>query len=201
MGIIYKITSPSNRVYIGQSIDFCSRLSKYRTLACKGQSRLYRSFLKYGFDSHEIKIIHELPKDCSRVTLDDYEIFYIKQYRDCGVEMLNLNGGGKNTSPSLETRQKLSDFNKGKPKPESQKIKMSLAQIGKKIPEHIVKKCVQKRRENGNYNFSDEHKRKIKEASIGRVYKKRPPMTDEHKRKISVAVKNYCNRRAENGNR
>jgi predicted GIY-YIG superfamily endonuclease len=34
VGCIYKITSPSNKIYIGQTIDIKTRLCKYKNMAC-----------------------------------------------------------------------------------------------------------------------------------------------------------------------
>ena len=45
---IYKITSPSNKIYIGQSIDIEKRFYYYRKLYCLKQVKLYRSFIKIG---------------------------------------------------------------------------------------------------------------------------------------------------------
>lgn len=56
---IYKITSPSNKIYIGQSINIKKRFKKYKRLDCKSQPRLYKSFLKYGFINHLFEIIEE----------------------------------------------------------------------------------------------------------------------------------------------
>jgi group I intron endonuclease len=56
---IYKISSPSGRVYIGQSVDINARFRAYRNGNCGKQKRLYESFKKYGFDSHILEIIEE----------------------------------------------------------------------------------------------------------------------------------------------
>ena len=53
---IYKITSPSNKVYIGQSIDIEKRFSYYKRLSCKQQSKVYNSILKYGYENHVFEI-------------------------------------------------------------------------------------------------------------------------------------------------
>ena len=45
---IYKITSPSGKIYIGQSKDIEKRFKAYKNLKCKGQPYIYRSLLKYG---------------------------------------------------------------------------------------------------------------------------------------------------------
>jgi len=54
---IYKITSPSGRVYIGQSVNIEKRFKKYVRLDCKEQTRLYRSFKKHGVENHMLEII------------------------------------------------------------------------------------------------------------------------------------------------
>lgn len=54
---IYKITSPSGRVYIGQSIDITKRFLQYTRSEYKKQIRLKRSFEKYGINNHTFDII------------------------------------------------------------------------------------------------------------------------------------------------
>ena len=50
--IIYKITSPSNKIYIGQTVNIIKRKSYYKKGDCKAQPKLYSSFKKYGWDNH-----------------------------------------------------------------------------------------------------------------------------------------------------
>lgn len=95
-GVIYKITSPSGRVYIGQTKTIKKRLQKYRCLNCKTQRLLYRSLLAHGFNNHHIDIV----ESCDASMLDDREVFWIAQlqcnknkYQEgCG---LNLSDGGQ----------------------------------------------------------------------------------------------------------
>ena len=55
---IYKITSPSNKVYIGQSIDITTRWNAHRkSINNKKKTKLINSFLKYGVDNHIFEII------------------------------------------------------------------------------------------------------------------------------------------------
>ena len=56
---IYRIISPTGRVYVGQSVDTEKRFSFYRSIACKSQPKLYRSLLKYGHESHVFEVIKE----------------------------------------------------------------------------------------------------------------------------------------------
>lgn len=75
---IYKITSPSNKIYIGQSINLRSRYKLYRRLASniKSQVALYGSLLKYGFDAHKFDIIEE----CLSCKLNEQERYWQEYY-------------------------------------------------------------------------------------------------------------------------
>ena len=50
---IYKIISPSGKIYIGQSRNIDKRFQQYKRLNCAKQPRLYNSFIKYGIDKQE----------------------------------------------------------------------------------------------------------------------------------------------------
>lgn len=57
---IYKIISPNNRVYIGQTRDFDKRLINYKYInSIVKQKRLCESFKKYGAENHKIEFIEE----------------------------------------------------------------------------------------------------------------------------------------------
>ncbi len=76
---IYKITSPSGKVYIGQSWSIYDRWIHHKSYAKRKRNlppKLSASILKYGPSAHIFSIEHELPKDCSQEVMDAYEIFY-----------------------------------------------------------------------------------------------------------------------------
>lgn len=129
MVVIYKITSPSNKVYIGQTWNFKRRMSEYKALNIKRQVYLYNSFIKYGFDSHKFDVLYEFPKDISQEVIHRYELLYWQFYKDCGFEMLNLTTPGIGPGRmSPETKAKMSKLSKGrKLKPETIE-RMKLAQ-------------------------------------------------------------------------
>lgn len=60
---IYKIISPSGKVYVGQTIDFQKRIENYKYYNCKNQRKLCHSFIKYGFDKHQFEIIEKCEID------------------------------------------------------------------------------------------------------------------------------------------
>lgn len=114
---IYKITSPSGKVYIGQSLRIETRLSQYKIASCKNQRHLHSSILKHGWDTHVFEVIHELPEDISQEVLNTYETLYWQQYKSLGFKMLNIREPGSRGRISEETKQKWKGrvpHNKGK---------------------------------------------------------------------------------------
>lgn len=106
---IYKITSPSNKVYIGQSWNISRRFNQYsRMNGFKTQSILYNSLKKYGLKNHNFEIICELPSDITQMVLDNYEQIYINLYRDCNLILMNIREAGSRGKHSIETKRKMS---------------------------------------------------------------------------------------------
>lgn len=160
---IYKITSPTGKVYIGQSRDVKQRFIKHRYKSKTSLSSpiLYNSFRKYKIETHIFKIIHELPTDVSQEILNNYEIFYIECYKELSIGIMNVKGGGHNGTMNEFSKQKLREANLGKKVSnetkkkisEALKIsaghsinqatrdKISLKLTGRKISEEILKKA------------------------------------------------------------
>ena len=131
---IYKITSPTGRIYIGQSVNIAARFKKYKWLGCKTQTRLYRSLLKYGYEAHKFEVIEE----CSIELLNERERYWQDQnFGICHKMSLNsmlTKSDTKSGLLSIEVRAKIgkkqtgvklskehcdniSKGKKGKPKP------------------------------------------------------------------------------------
>lgn len=90
--VIYKIESPSGKVYIGKTCDFYSRINHYVKLHnIERHTKLCNSFLKYGMDAHTIDI---LCKDAKSEDLTSLEQFYIAKY-DSFRKGLNCTIGGE----------------------------------------------------------------------------------------------------------
>lgn len=134
---IYKITSPKNRIYIGQSVNIENRLCKYKKLACEDQTRLYRSLLKHGVENHSFEIIHICKKD----ELNFLECHYIEFFNTFNTKNgLNCRSGGSNPLVTDEFRKKMSELRKGNKNPFFGKVhynetkkQMSLSRTGKKF--------------------------------------------------------------------
>lgn len=151
---IYKITSPTGSVYIGQSSDIVKRWRYYSSVYSKSsQPRLFNSFRKYGVSAHSFEIVHELPVDVSRDVLNSYEVFYISLYKNTGVKMLNIKGGGSHGAHSAETKEKMSRARKGRAQ----------------SPE-TVEKRVQQMRGKKRKPMREEHRKRLSELMVGRKH-------------------------------
>jgi group I intron endonuclease len=150
---IYKITSPSNKIYIGQSVDFAKRLSAYRRLHCKGQIKLYHSLNKHGFENHIIELI----KECSQYELNTYERYYQELYDSInnGLNLRYTATNDKSGNMSQESKNRMSkawenrEYDrellktftmKGKKHSKESILKMSLAQKGKPKSKEAIEK-------------------------------------------------------------
>lgn len=98
---IYKITSPSGKVYIGKSINIEKRWDVYlKIYGCEQQVKLFNSLCKYGSINHIFEIIEE----CSIEQLNEREIYYIKLY-DSINNGLNLTEGGDGGNLNEESEE------------------------------------------------------------------------------------------------
>lgn len=132
---IYKITSPTNKIYIGQSHDINSRKRAYTSALCKGQPKLYESIIKYGWKNHGFEILCELSNDVDQKTLDDKEIEFWQYYSSMGCNMLNTRHPGSGGKISEETKQKMR-----KPKPSGFGEKIAKVQSGTKRPQMALQR-------------------------------------------------------------
>lgn len=114
---IYKITSPSGKIYIGQSLDIKRRFNEYKLLNnVNKQPKLYNSLNKYGSINH----FYEILEECSEPDLNNKERYYQDLY-DSTNSKIGLNcrltkSNDKSGKLSEEHKKKLSEKS-GRAKP------------------------------------------------------------------------------------
>ena len=89
-GIIYLIKSPSNKYYVGQTVQ---TIEKRWIQHCKSGSNctlLKKAIDKYGKDSFEITVLVK----CSVDHIDSYEIKFIELYDSLAPNGYNCTTGG-----------------------------------------------------------------------------------------------------------
>lgn len=159
---IYKITSPTGRIYIGQSIDIIKRFNGYRLVKCKAQTRLYNSFNKYGYDNHKFEVIEE----CEVEKLNERERYWQEYYNVLGKKGLNC--------------RITKDSDKSGYMSEETKKKMIESMIGRKHTDETKKKFSDIRKGCGNGMFGKKHtdstKDKMSKKGKGRFSGEKHPM-------------------------
>ena len=105
IGVIYKLTSPKGKCYVGQSWNYKHRWVCYKNLYVKGQVKLERALKKYGPENFKYEIID---KTDNQETLDQKEIHYIKFF-DCIKNGYNCKEGGGGGRHSEESKQRMRD--------------------------------------------------------------------------------------------
>lgn len=88
MPFIYKITSPTGKIYVGSTVkkNVEHRWIAYKSLKCKQQRRIYHSLKKHGVESHNFEVITE----CSLDDMLRLECMYGEKYDVLGGNGLNL---------------------------------------------------------------------------------------------------------------
>lgn len=189
MAHIYKITSPSKKIYIGSTIDIKNRIRHYRTLHCKTQLKLYNSLKKYGWVNHKFEVITE----CDQSEMFKLEAYYGNLFDVLGKHGLNLKipkHGVAFKNISDETKHRMSEASKGNLNCLGRKLSdetkrkiseaVSVSNLGRKASDEAKRNMSEAQK---GKKHSDETKRKIGEAGKGRKH------SDETKRNMSEARK------------
>ena len=129
IGVIYKYTSPSGKVYIGQTINETKRRqnwfsSKYHYAGTK----IDRARAKYGRENFKYEILVKNVYSCKKLAIEDLnrlETYYIGKY-DSYNNGYNCTIGGEGVSNWIM--------------PEAQKQHMRDINIGKKLSEETKRK-------------------------------------------------------------
>ncbi len=189
---IYKITSPSGRVYIGQGINIEKRVRTYKNLHCKTQPRLYASLLKYGVEEHTFEII----ENCLEEDLDCRERFWQDMFDVIGKNGLNCvltaceeeNLIGEISEDKRE-RLSISHLNI---KPSEKSTNMFIEMITKRVKSEEERLNISLRMSKENHHFwkkslSVEHKSRIGASNKGK--NKGKICSDGHRKNLSISHK------------
>lgn len=118
MGVVYKITSPTGKVYVGKTYNLKARIADYKHRSKKRHKKIIilNSINKYGWDAHKLEILEELPNE----KLNEREIFWISElntYYLNNREGMNMTMGGEGQRSSwmhdIERRKYMSETFRG----------------------------------------------------------------------------------------
>ena len=109
-GLIYKITSPSGKMYIGQTIGKLNRrISRHATES--GCVAMKHAMDKYGRENMKYDVIEEnIPLE----HLDDREMYWINELNTLSPNGYNLTTGGRRPTFSEETKEHLREVSRAR---------------------------------------------------------------------------------------
>lgn len=175
---VYKITSPSGAVYVGQSWDILARWKSYKSYRHQDQPRLFNSFKKHGAENHKFEIIAWFSAGCSQQALDDYERQHIADLKAQGIPLLNIMEGGRGGRHSEESKRKIGEANRNSKRPD-------LAAYNRAF------KAEQMR----GRKATEETKRKIGLAHKGKAWSKGRVQSESERQKRSEITKRFWAKR------
>lgn len=134
MGILYCLTSPTGKMYIGQTKrKFSQRLREHSKMST-GCKALNSAIQKYGFNTFKSEILLEI----NDTLLDIFEKKIIDSYSTMCPNGYNIRTGGSvNSKHCMESRERMrqsklgdKNHNFGKPRTDTTKSKISNAKSG-----------------------------------------------------------------------
>lgn len=146
LAVIYKLTSPSGKVYIGQTINFRDRYSVYKRRKKNSIGRkLFNALNKYGgienFDVEILSRVTIIDDVLSlRETLKELEILFIKENKSF-EHGYNLTEGGEGALGRIltdETKRKIGEANKGNGAVDDVEYVCSYCKKSFKVQPHIL---------------------------------------------------------------
>lgn len=166
-GVIYLLTSPSGKYYIGQSWNIKKRWSyyKYINYGLRTQPYLFRAIKKYGPKNFKYEIIDLAD---NQIELDNKETEYIKIYDSLDKNKgYNLSSGGQGKRTlTQEQKNKISESNKGKKASLETIKKLQESHKDQKMPLWLIEKL---RKLHTGVSLSKEHRKKIGNSNFGKL--------------------------------
>jgi group I intron endonuclease len=108
---IYKITSPSGKIYIGQSTNIEKRWKWHKYSPSTIGKKLHSSYLKYGHDKH----LYEIIEECNIELLNERERYWILYYDSIKKGLNSTLSNKKTYLHDEEVKKRIRESNKGKP--------------------------------------------------------------------------------------
>ena len=181
-GCVYKITNTKNgKCYIGVTTQPIEKRMDQHFGKYSQCTLLKNAIAKHGKDAFEYDIIARNLTEDSLIQREQFWIEFYDSMTPNGYNLVEGGGGLTGYITSDETKQKISDANKGQKRTNEAREKMSNARRGK-TPWNKGKRTTEAVR------------KKLADAKNGK------PRTNEAKRKVSEGLKRYWKEKKERDN-
>jgi group I intron endonuclease len=197
--VVYMLSFPSGKNYIGRTCNLKERLRNHRN---KGSGCIYvqRSIEKYGIENVDVTILKTVK---GAYAANYFETYFVSTFNTLAPYGCNCTPGGDGVNFTEEIAKKISIANTGRKLSEEHKLKLSIVGKGREKTDETRKKLS---KAHTGKKFSAEHKLNMSIARKSLGIK----LTDEqkeHLRQINIgkkmdpeAVKRCVETRISNGN-
>lgn len=182
--VIYKITGPKGKVYIGSAINYGKRYNQHTSALNNDRHssvKLQRAWNKYGKEAFSFLVVEVVESHL----MIEREQFYIDLF-DCARKGYNICPVAGNTlgrMHSHETRKKISIKATGRKASEETKRKMSEKLRLRKGEKRSAETCNRISKSKKGKRLSEEAKKNISRGLVGRVF------SEEHKKNHAEAMR------------
>ena len=184
-GVIYLLTSPSGKQYVGQSWNYEKRMWQYRSGKGRGQTVLHRAVIKHGWDNFTSEILERGIE--TQEALDAAEDAFIMSLNTMSPHGYNLKRGGMGGKHNVESITKMSAMKRGKSPSAETRAKISAALRGERNHNFGKSHSLETRKKIGAKSRgrtpSTETRAKLREAQLGKT------MSSETRAKISESMR------------
>jgi group I intron endonuclease len=165
MALVYKLTSPSGKVYVGmtsRSIEL--RFDRHRYAAAWGSDKaIHNAIRKYGADSFTVEVVQD---GLTTQEALDLEIVTIDALGSVFPVGYNLTRGGDGCRATPETAAKISAARMGHEVSEATRAKISASNKGRKLSEET--RARQSAGQTGRKHAPRSPEHRAKQAEAGR---------------------------------
>ena len=204
IGFIYLHRSPSGKGYVGQTTMNPPNLRWSSKDAYRANAYFAAAIQKHGWENFEHEILAEVAADTKELLiekLNELEPIYMQQYNTLTPNGYNIQPGGYNAPCADETKQKIREKLKGRPRSAESIQRQKVAQVGREVSQETREKL---RAIHTGRVMSPEACEKMRQAAIGNTRRlgtttstqglaniraanaNRAPMLEETKRKIGL---------------
>jgi group I intron endonuclease len=203
-GYIYLHRSPSDKCYVGQTTMNPPSLRWSSKDAYRANGYFTAAIQKHGWENFAHEILAEVVADTKELLiekLNELEPIYMQQYNTLIPNGYNIQPGGYNAPCADETKQKIREKLKGRPRSDESIERQKVAQLGRKVSQETRDKL---RAIHTGRVMSPEACEKMRQAAMGNTRrlgtttseqglaniragaKNRLPMSEETKLKIGL---------------
>jgi group I intron endonuclease len=184
---IYRIKSPSGKIYIGKDEYFPNRMNSHRRIAenqrkVEYNSPIHRAIRKYGWSAMVVEVVDQNAKSVKELKCREKIWIWLNNSKSKGYNQTLGGEGTQGFKHSDSTKEKLRQMRLGKKMPEDYCRSLRLRMLGRKLSEETKQRIAA-----GNRGkiVADSTKQKLRIVRLGK------PLSFKNREAIRVAMKKF----------